>query len=75
MVHTKNRYKIWQEILNLNSDLHRTNFKTSSQSDVSNLNIGPVTANSSTSNDDNSSSSTGDTPQYATSSNGLKLLI
>ena len=49
-------------------------FKTSSQSDVSNLNIGPVTVNSSTSNDDNSSSSTGDTPQYATSSNGLNYL-
>ena len=61
---------------NIKSQLGFTShyFKTSSQSDVSNLNIGPVTANSSTSNVDNSSSSTGDTPQYATSSNGLNYL-
>jgi len=61
---------------NIKSQLGFTShyFKTSSQSDVSNLNIGPVTANSSTSSVDNSSSSTGDTPQYATSSNGLNYL-
>ena len=61
---------------NIKSQLGFTShyFKTSSQSDVSNLNIGPVTANSSTNNVDNSSSSTGDTPQYATSSNGLNYL-
>jgi len=61
---------------NIKSQLGFTShyFKTSSQSDVSNLNIGPVTANSLTSNVGNSSSSTGDTPQYATSSNGLNYL-
>jgi len=61
---------------NIKSQLGFTShyFKTSSQSDISNLSIGPVTANSSTSNVDNSSSSTGDTPQYATSSNGLNYL-
>ena len=62
---------------NIKSQLGFTShyFKTSSQSDISNLSIGPITANSSTTTVvENSSSSTGDTPQYATSSNGLNYL-
>ena len=62
---------------NIKSQLGFTShyFKTSSQSDVSNLSIGPITANSSTTTAvENSSSSTGDTPQYATSSSGLNYL-
>ena len=62
---------------NIKSQLGFTShyFKTSSQSDVSNLNIGPVTANNTTTATvENSSSSTGDTPQYATSSSGLNYL-
>ena len=62
---------------NIKSQLGFTShyFKTSSQSDISNLSIGPITANSSTTTVvENSSSSTGDTPQYATSSSGLNYL-
>ena len=62
---------------NIKSQLGFTShyFKTSSQSDVSNLSIGPITANSSTTTAvESSSSSTGDTPQYATSSSGLNYL-
>ena len=62
---------------NIKSQLGFTShyFKTSSQSDVSNLNIGPITANNTTTAAvENSSSSTGDTPQYATSSSGLNYL-
>ncbi len=62
---------------NIKSQLGFTShyFKTSSQSDISNLAVGPVTANNSTSETGVSTgSSTGDTPQYATSSNGLSYL-
>tara|TARA_A100001011_G_scaffold384974_1_gene458307 strand:+ start:908 stop:3871 length:2964 start_codon:yes stop_codon:yes gene_type:complete len=62
---------------NIKSQLGFTShyFKTSSQSDVSNLSIGPITANNSTTTAvESSSSSTGDTPQYATSSSGLNYL-
>ena len=62
---------------NIKSQLGFTShyFKTSSQSDVSNLNIGPITANNTTTTAvENTSSSTGDTPQYATSSSGLNFL-
>ena len=62
---------------NIKSQLGFTShyFKTSSQSDVSNLNIGPITANNTTTTAvENSSSSSGDTPQYATSSSGLNYL-
>ena len=62
---------------NIKSQLGFTShyFKTSSQSDVSNLAVGPVTANNSTSEAGVSTgSTTGDTPQYATSSNGLSYL-
>ena len=62
---------------NIKSQLGFTShyFKTSSQSDISNLSIGPITANSSTTTAvENSSSSTGDTPQYATSSSGLNYI-
>ena len=62
---------------NIKSQLGFTShyFKTSSQSDVSNLAVGPVTANNSTTDTGVSTgSSTGDTPQYATSSNGLNYL-
>ena len=62
---------------NIKSQLGFTShyFKTSSQSDISNLNIGPITANNTTTAAvENSSSSTGDTPQYATSSSGLNYL-
>ena len=62
---------------NIKSQLGFTShyFKTSSQSDVSNLSIGPITANSTTTTAvESSSSSTGDTPQYATSSSGLNYL-
>ena len=62
---------------NIKSQLGFTShyFKTSSQSDISNLSIGPITANSSTTTAvESSSSSTGDTPQYATSSSGLNYL-
>ena len=62
---------------NIKSQLGFTShyFKTSSQSDISNLSIGPITANSSpTTAVESSSSSTGDTPQYATSSSGLNYL-
>ncbi len=62
---------------NIKSQLGFTShyFKTSSQSDVSNLNIGPITANNTTTTAvENSSTSTGDTPQYATSSSGLNYL-
>ena len=62
---------------NIKSQLGFTShyFKTSSQSDISNLSIGPITANNTTTTAvENSSSSTGDTPQYATSSSGLNYL-
>ena len=61
---------------NIKSQLGFTShyFKTSSQSDVSSLNIGPVTANNTATTVDNSSSTSGDTPQYATSTNGLNYL-
>ena len=62
---------------NIKSQLGFTShyFKTSSQSDVSNLAVGPVTANNSTTEAGVSTgSTTGDTPQYATSSNGLSYL-
>ena len=62
---------------NIKSQLGFTShyFKTSSQSDISTLNIGPITANNTTTaSADNSNSSTGDTPQYATSTNGLNYL-
>ena len=61
---------------NIKSQLGFTShyFKTSSQSDVSSLNIGPVTANNATTTSNNSSSTSGDTPQYATSTNGLNYL-
>ena len=61
---------------NIKSQLGFTShyFKTSSQSDVSSLNIGPITANNTTTTVDNSSSTSGDTPQYATSTNGLNYL-
>ena len=49
-------------------------FKTTSQSDVSNLSVAPITVNNGSTTSDNSSSSTGETPQYATSTNGLNLL-
>ena len=49
-------------------------FHTSSQSDVSNLEVGPVTVNNSRANSEGSTTSTGDIPQYATSSTGLKYL-
>tara|TARA_B100001113_G_scaffold282425_1_gene237406 strand:- start:1857 stop:4820 length:2964 start_codon:yes stop_codon:yes gene_type:complete len=62
---------------NIKSQLGFTShyFKTSSKSDISNLNIGPITANNnSTAVEENASSTTGDTPQYATSSGGLNYL-
>ena len=62
---------------NIKSQLGFTShyFKTSSQSDISTLNIGPITANNTTTaSAENSNSSTGDTPQYATSTNGLNYL-
>ncbi len=62
---------------NIKSQLGFTShyFKTSSQSDISNLSIGPITANSTTTTAvESSSSSTGDAPQYATSSSGLNYL-
>src|SRR6056300_1307891 len=62
---------------NIKSQLGFTShyFKTSSQSDVSSLAVGPVTANNSTTEAGVSTgSTTGDTPQYATSSNGLSYL-
>jgi SpoIID/LytB domain protein len=63
---------------NIKSQLGFTShyFKTTSNSDISNLNIGPITVNtgSSSSSGTTTSSSTGDVPQYATSSAGLKYL-
>ena len=62
---------------NIKSQLGFTShyFKTSSQSDISNLAVGPITANNSTTDAGvSTSSSTGDTPQYATSSSGLNYL-
>ena len=62
---------------NIKSQLGFTShyFKTSSQSDVSNLTVGPVTANNpSAETGVSTGSTTGDTPQYATSSNGLSKL-
>ena len=61
---------------NIKSQLGFTShyFKTSSQSDISTLNIGPITANTTATTADNSTSSSGDTPQYATSSSGLNYL-
>jgi len=64
---------------NIKSQLGFTShyFKTSSQSDVSNLSIGPITVNTSTvssSTGTSSSTSTGDVAQYATSASGLNLL-
>ena len=62
---------------NIKSQLGFTShyFKTSSSSDVSTLSVGPVTANTTTTSNSASggsvASSTGDTAQYATSSNGL----
>ena len=55
-------------------------FKTSSTSDISTLNVGPVTVSSTTTSTTTSTteaevtSTTGDTPQYATSSQGLNYL-
>ena len=49
-------------------------FHTSSQSDVSNLEVGPVTVNNTNSSGSSSQSGSGDTPQYATSSSGLNYL-
>jgi peptidoglycan hydrolase-like protein with peptidoglycan-binding domain len=64
---------------NIKSQLGFTShyFKTSSQSDISNLSIGPITVNTSTvssSTGTSSSTSTGDVAQYATSTSGLNLL-
>ena len=67
---------------NIKSQLGFTShyFKTTSASDVSSLNIGPVTVStnsnstSSSNNSSSTSSSSGDTPQYATSSAGLNAL-
>lgn len=63
---------------NIKSQLGFTShyFKTTSNSDISNLNIGPITVPSSNtdSNGSSTSSSTGDSPQYATSSAGLNYL-
>ena len=61
---------------NIKSQLGFTShyFSTSSQSDVSTLNIGPITVNNSTQDSDNVTTSTGDIAQYATSSAGLNLL-
>jgi len=64
---------------NIKSQLGFTShyFKTTSASDVSSLNIGPVivsTSNSTSNNSTSTSSTTGDTPQYATSTNGLNIL-
>ena len=64
---------------NIKSQLGFTShyFKTSSQSDISNLSIGPITVNNSTvssSTGTSSSTSTGDVAQYATSTAGLNLL-
>ena len=52
-------------------------FKTSSQSDVSNLSVGPVTVNTSPTTSTNGTSvtsTTGDVAQYATSTAGLNYL-
>lgn len=49
-------------------------FKTSSLSDVSNLIVAPVQANSSSDSSGGVVTSSGETPQYATSSSGLNLL-
>ncbi len=51
-------------------------FKTSSSSDVSSLNVGPVTVSTSTTTTSNgeTTSTTGDTAQYATSTQGLTYL-
>ena len=64
---------------NIKSQLGFTShyFKTSSQSDVSNLSIGPITVDTSTvspSTGTSSSTSSGDVAQYATSTAGLNLL-
>ena len=49
-------------------------FKTSSNSDVSNLSVGPVQANTSTVSDSSENLSSGETPQYATSTTGFNYL-
>tara|TARA_B100000900_G_scaffold58102_1_gene43580 strand:- start:338 stop:3307 length:2970 start_codon:yes stop_codon:yes gene_type:complete len=64
---------------NIKSQLGFTShyFKTSSQSDISTLAVGPVTVNTSptaTSNGTSVTTSTGDVPQYATSTAGLNYL-
>ena len=64
---------------NIKSQLGFTShyFKTSSQSDISTLSIGPITVNTSTvssATGTSSSTSTGDIAQYATSTSGLNLL-
>jgi len=63
---------------NIKSQLGFTShyFKTTSNSDISSLNIGPITVitGSSSSSGTTASSSTGDVPQYATSTAGLKYL-
>ena len=64
---------------NIKSQLGFTShyFKTSSQSDISTLSIGPITVNNSTVSSEtgtSSSTSTGDIAQYATSTSGLNLL-
>ena len=64
---------------NIKSQLGFTShyFKTSSQSDISTLSIGPITVNTSTVSSEtgtSSSTSTGDIAQYATSTSGLNLL-
>ena len=64
---------------NIKSQLGFTShyFKTSSQSDISTLSIGPITVNTSTvssTTGTSSSTSTGDIAQYATSTSGLNLL-
>ena len=65
---------------NIKSQLGFTShyFKTSSQSDVSNLSIGPVTVNTSPTTSTNGTSvtsTTGDVAQYATSTAGLNLSL
>ena len=64
---------------NIKSQLGFTShyFKTSSQSDISTLSVGPVTVNNSptaSSNGTSATTSTGDVPQYATSTAGLNYL-
>ena len=61
---------------NIKSQLGFTShyFKTTSQSDISTLSVGPVTANTTSTTTSSSTSSSGDIPQYATSTSGLNYL-